>query len=270
MCRRTSDRGKRGVKIPVNCDIRLRASDALLPGRRTYLTTLDLVSGRKSHGYRTVTSNRPRDSVFSCYRSSEGSASREDPPRRQILRASADSQQSPERSSIIEIENRIYEGIESAIDITEPRDEVYHPVRWAASRTEWHDDVHKEEWQPADNEDAHDDAQGPRRPPLLGQRDPLSFLDELIDGRGGDGAACTSPASRRRGPAASYRYFGRLVVDQRRLRLQAGRRALVVIRLRADRFLGVVGLAVSGGLHRTQPALPSPFPQSPTRRQEDL
>lgn len=188
---------------------------------------------------------------------------------------SADSQQPPERPSIIEIEDRVDEGVESAIDVAEPRDEVYHPVRRAAGRAKRHDDVHEEERQPADDEDAHDDAQGPRGASFLGQRDPLSLLDELVDGRrgGGDGIAGAGTSPGGRGGATivvTYRHFGRLVVDQRRLRLQTGRRALIVIRLRADRLLGIVGLVVPGGLHRAQPALPGAFSQPPARRQEDL
>lgn len=65
---------------------------------------------------------------------------------KQPARGSTNAQQPSERSSIVEIEDRVDERIERAVHVTEPRDEVDHPVRWTTSRTERYDHVHEEEW----------------------------------------------------------------------------------------------------------------------------
>lgn len=64
---------------------------------------------------------------------------------KQPARGSTNAQQPSERSSIVEIEDRVDERIQRAVHVTEPRDEVDHPVRWTTSRTERYDHVHEEE-----------------------------------------------------------------------------------------------------------------------------
>lgn len=79
------------------------------------------------------------------------------------------------------------------------------------------------------------------------------------------------PAARRpprgRGATAADRHLGRLVVDQRRLRVRSRGRPLVVIRLRAHRFLGVVRLAMPRRLDSVYSALPGALPQPSPRGQ---
>ena len=81
------------------------------------------------------------------------------------------------------------------------------------------------------------------------------------------GRGCPAPRRppRGRGTATPYRDLGRLVVDQRRLGVRPRGRPLVMIRLRADRLLGVVRLAMPRRLDSVYPALPGPLPQPSPR-----
>lgn len=119
------------------------------------------------------------------------------PPRFAQTSVSVDAQQPFECASIVQVEYRVYDRIQAGVNITQPGDEVLELVCGTTALAEWQDHVHQKEWQPADDKDAHDDAQGAGRPPLLGQRDLLLLLDELINGarlllqrRGSSACAC--------------------------------------------------------------------------------
>lgn len=93
---------------------------------------------------------------------------------------SLDAQESFECASIVQIENRIDDRIEAGIDVAQPGDEVLELVCGTAALAERQNHVHEKEGQPADDKHAHDDAQRAGSPSLLGQRDLLFLLNELI------------------------------------------------------------------------------------------
>jgi len=95
--------------------------------------------------------------------------------------ASIQAQKSLEGPAVIQVEDGVDDRIQARVDVAQPGDEVLELVRGAAGLAEGQNDVHEEEGQPADDEHAHDDAQGASRSPLLGKRDLLFLLNELVN-----------------------------------------------------------------------------------------